>query len=240
MNPVHILAKKGDIAEKVVVVGDPGRATILSSLLSEAKLVNQNRGFLIYTGYYNGTRISVATHGIGGPSAAIVLEELRMLGGKVFVRYGTTGALVEDINLGEYVIPTGASYNSGGLFYQYFGEGASVAATPDYGLLSALVKSFQESSLKFHVGNVFSSDAFYAEDEHFVKRWSSRGNIAVEMECATLFSLGKLRNVKVGAVLVVSDNLAKGGVWISKEDLEKSVMRGAEAVMRALTSFNAY
>ncbi len=240
MNPVHILAKKGDIAERVIVVGDPGRATLLSSLLKEAKLVNQNRGFLVYTGYYNGVRVSIATHGIGGPSAAIVLEELTMLGGKVFVRYGTAGALIEGINLGEYVIPTGASYNAGGLFYQYFGEGASVAATPDYGLLTSLVKSFQEGNLKFHLGNVFSSDAFYAEDEHFVKRWSSRGNIAVEMECATLFAVGKLRNVKVGATLVVSDNLARGGVWISKEDLEKSVMRGAEALLNALTSFNAY
>ncbi|ACP39318.1 purine-nucleoside phosphorylase [Saccharolobus islandicus] len=236
MNPVHILAKKGEVAERVLIAGDPGRVRLLSSLLESPRLVNENRGFLVYTGKYNGETVSIATHGIGGPSIAIVLEELAMLGAKVFIRYGTTGALVPYINLGEYIIVTGASYNQGGLFYQYLRDNVCVASTPDFELTNKLLTSFSKKGLKYYVGNVFSSDAFYAEDEEFVKRWSSRGNIAVEMECATLFMLSKIKGWKSATVLVVSDNLAKGGVWISKEDLEKSVMEGARAVLDTLTS----
>ncbi|AAK42818.1 nucleoside phosphorylase [Saccharolobus solfataricus] len=236
MNPVHILAKKGEVAERVLVVGDPGRARLLSTLLQNPKLTNENRGFLVYTGKYNGETVSIATHGIGGPSIAIVLEELAMLGANVFIRYGTTGALVPYINLGEYIIVTGASYNQGGLFYQYLRDNACVASTPDFELTNKLVTSFSKRNLKYYVGNVFSSDAFYAEDEEFVKKWSSRGNIAVEMECATLFTLSKVKGWKSATVLVVSDNLAKGGIWITKEELEKSVMDGAKAVLDTLTS----
>jgi 5'-methylthioadenosine phosphorylase len=233
--PVHILANKGDVAERVLIVGDPGRAKLLSSLLQNPRLVNENRSFLVYTGKYNGVYISIATHGIGGPSAAIVLEELIMLGGRTFIRYGTTGALIPEINLGEYIIVAGASYNHGGVIYQYLREYSCIAATPDFYILNSLVQNFQKEGLKFHIGNVFSSDAFYAEDEEFVKRWSSRGNIAVEMECATIFAVGRMKGVRTGAVLVVSDNLAKGGVWISREDLENSVMRGAKAILDTLS-----
>jgi 5'-methylthioadenosine phosphorylase len=233
--PVHILANKGDVAERVLIVGDPGRAKLLSSLLQNPRLVNENRSFLVYTGNYNGVDISIATHGIGGPSAAIVLEELIMLGGRTFIRYGTAGALIPEINLGEYIIVAGASYNHGGVIYQYLREDSCIAAAPDFYILNSLVQNFQKEGLKFHIGNVFSSDAFYAEDEEFVKRWSSRGNIAVEMECATIFALGRMKGVRTGAVLVVSDNLAKGGVWISREDLENSVMRGAKAILDALS-----
>ena len=103
MNPVHILAKKGEVAERVLIAGDPGRVKLLSTLLEEPKLVNENRGFLVYTGKYKDVKVSIATHGIGGPSIAIVLEELAMLGGKVFIRYGTAGALVPELDKGDYV-----------------------------------------------------------------------------------------------------------------------------------------
>ena len=235
MNPVHILAKKGDIAERVLIAGDPGRVKLLSNLLEGARLVNENRGFLIYTGKYKGVDVSIATHGIGGPSIAIVLEELAMLGGKVFIRYGTAGALVPELDIGDYVIVSGASYNHGGVFHQYFKEDACISPTPDFEVTLALYNSFKAKGLKFFVGNVFSSDAFYAEDEEFAKKWSERGNVAVEMECATLFALSKLRKLRSGAVVVISDSLVKGG-WISKEELERRVMQGAEAVLDALIS----
>ncbi|MCG2909235.1 5'-methylthioadenosine phosphorylase [Sulfolobus sp. SCGC AB-777_L09] len=234
MNPVHILAKKGEVAERVLIAGDPGRVKLLSKFLENPVLVNENRAFLVYTGKYKGVDVSIATHGIGGPSIAIVLEELIMLGGRIFIRYGTAGGLIPELDLGDFVIVSGASYNQGGLFYQYFKENVSISATPDFDVLLTLYNTFKSHGLKFHVGNVFSSDAFYAEDEEFAKKWSERGNIAVEMECATLFLLSKLRKVKGGAVVVISDNLVKGGVWISKEDLEKKVAEGAKAILDAL------
>ncbi|MCQ4344593.1 MAG: purine-nucleoside phosphorylase [Sulfolobaceae archaeon] len=236
MNPVHILAKKGDVAERVVVAGDPGRVKLLSRLLKDPVLVNENRGFLVYTGYYNGVRVSIATHGIGGPSMAIVLEELAMLGGKAFVRLGTAGGLVPELSLGDVVVVTGASYNPGGLIAQYFGETTCPAATPDFELTTEIVKSLQTKGVRFFLGNVFSSDAFYAEDEHFAQKWSQRGNVAVEMEAATLFVVGRLRNLKTAATVVISDSLVKKE-WISKEKLEESVMKVAEAIFLALTNY---
>ena len=236
MNPVHILAKKGDIAERVLIAGDPGRVKLLSTLLDQPRLVNENRGYLVYTGKYRGVEVSIATHGIGGPSLAIVLEELSMLGGKTFIRYGTAGALVPELDKGDYVIVTGASYNQGGLFHQYFREDACISPTPDFEVTLALYSSFKTKGLKFFTGNVFSSDAFYAEDQEFAKKWSERGNIAVEMECATLFALSKMRKLRSGAVVVISDSLVKGG-WISKEELEKRVMDGATAILDALINF---
>ncbi|AHC51532.1 5'-methylthioadenosine phosphorylase [Sulfolobus acidocaldarius SUSAZ] len=233
MNPVHILAKKGDVAERVIIAGDPGRVRYIAKFLDDVRTVNENRGFLVYTGKYKGIDISVATHGIGGPSIAIVLEELIMLGGKTFVRFGTTGALASDIEIGDYILVSGASYNPSSIVYQYFKENVCISATPDFELSSALYNSFKNRKLKFHVGNVFSSDAFYAEDAEFAKRWYERGNIAVEMECSTLFILSRSRKVRSGAVLVVSDNLVKGG-WISKEELENKVKEGVYAVLDAL------
>ncbi len=237
MNPVHILAKKGDVAEKVLVAGDPGRVKLLAErFLEDARLVNENRGFLVYTGHYKGERISVATHGIGGPSAAIVLEELIMLGGRVFVRLGTSGALVPELSLGDVVVLTGASYYPGGIVVQYFKELTCPAATPDFALTSQIANELASKGVKFYLGNAFSSDAFYAEDEEFAKKWSERGNIVVEMEAATLFMVGRLRNVKTAAVVVVSDSLVKKE-WISREKLEESVLKAAEAVFNALAKF---
>jgi len=237
MNPVHILAKKGDVAEKVIIAGDPGRVKSLSKFLEEPVLVNENRGFLVYTGKYKGERISIATHGIGGPSIAIVLEELTMLGGRTYVRYGTSGALVPELSLGDYVIVSGASYNPSSIVYQYFKEQTCISATPDFELTLSLYNSFKNKGLTAHVGNVFSSDAFYAEDEDFAKKWSERGNVAVEMECASLFILSKLRKIRSGAVVIISDSLVKGG-WISKEDLEKRVNEGAIAILDALVNLS--
>ncbi|MEM1710468.1 MAG: nucleoside phosphorylase, partial [Sulfolobales archaeon] len=106
-NPVIIRAKKGEVAERVVVGGDPARIEQLASLLEKPKLVNSNRGLLVYTGSYEGVPVTVATHGIGGPSSAIVVEELVMLGAKVIVRFGTCGAMVKGLGIGDIVIPTG-------------------------------------------------------------------------------------------------------------------------------------
>jgi len=102
--PYHILAKPGEIAERVIAVGDPARVEQVSKLLSDCRPVNVNRGFLVYTGEYDGVRVSIACHGVGGPSSAIVFEELRMLGAKVIVRLGTTGGFLPEMEPGELVI----------------------------------------------------------------------------------------------------------------------------------------
>jgi len=238
MSPVHILARKGEVAERVMVAGDPGRVRAISSVLENPILINENRSFLVYTGKYNGERVTVAAHGIGGPSIAIVLEELIQLGGRTFIRYGTAGALAKEIELGSYIVPVSASYNLGGIFRQYVGEDVALSAVPDFASTSHVVGRLRAKGLGHRLGDVFSSDAFYAEDREFVKRWSERGVIAVEMECATLFLVSKLRQVRSSAVLIVSDNLSTGGDWIAKEQLDRKVIEGAHVILEALTSFS--
>lgn len=233
--PLHILAKPEDISERVVIAGDPARVKQLAHMLDEAKLVNENRGFLTYTGYYRGNRVTVATHGIGGPSAAIVIEELIMLGAKVMIRLGTAGGMVEGLKVGDVVIPYGAAHLDDALLDMYVGDG-HLPAVPHPDVLNALIESANKLGLKYKLGVIFSSDAFYAEDPTFVKRWSSRGVIAVEMECATLFTLGLLRGIKTGALLVISDTLVKEPVkeMLTAEELKKYVEKAAEVVLDAV------
>ncbi len=231
--PVHIKAGVGDVAERVLVAGDPGRVDLIASMLSDVKLISVSRGFNIYTGFYDGVRVSVAVHGIGGPSASIVFEELYMLGARIIVRLGTCGSLIEDIGIGDIVIPTGAGYYPGGLYYQYMGEYTCAPAVPNYEVLRVLVEEASRSNVRYHLGPIISSDAFYAEDPQFALKWSSRGVIAVEMECSTLFMLGSIRRFKAGALLVVSDSLV---TWrhATSEELRESIVKAALIALNAI------
>jgi len=210
--PVHIRARVGDVAERVIVAGDPGRVDLVASMLSDPRLVSTSRGFNVYTGFYDGVRVSVAVHGVGGPSASIVFG---------------------DIGIGDLVIPTGAGYHPGGLYYQYIGEYACAPAVPSYELLKLLVEEASSMGARYHLGPVISSDAFYAEDPQFASRWSGRGVIAVEMECATLFILGGIRGFKTGALLIVSDSLV---TWrhATSEELKETMVKAALIALNAI------
>ncbi|MCD6458815.1 MAG: purine-nucleoside phosphorylase [Thermoproteales archaeon] len=235
--PVHIQADKEYISPFVVTAGDPGRIKQLSSLLSNVVLVNENRGFLTYTGYWKNTRITVATHGIGGPSSAIVFEELKMLGAEVIVRLGTTGALIPSLNIGDIIIVLGAAYPRGHL-EMYVPDGY-IGAVPDFYVTKLLIETASKYGVNAKTGIVFSSDAFYTEDEKFVETWSSRNVISVEMECATLFALGLIRNFRTGAMLIVSNSLAKKVDYIDKEFLKERVELAGKIVFDALSMLDS-
>ncbi len=232
--PVHIRVKKGDIAERVVVAGDPARVRQVSSLLENPKLVNENRGLLAYTGTYKGVPVSIVTHGIGVPSALIVMEELIMVGAKAIVRLGSCGAMFRGARIGDIIIPTGCAYYPGGAYYQYQNEPVCGPSSPDYELLTNLVHSAEEAGIKYYLGPVLSSDAFYAEDPEFASKWHSRGVIAVEMECAALFMLGLMRRVKTAAILMVSDSLVEDLGFAGAEELREFADRSARVALNAL------
>jgi 5'-methylthioadenosine phosphorylase len=236
ITPQHIKAGPDDVSARVVVVGDPARARMVAGMLEDSRLVNENRGLLVYTGYHKGRRITVAVHGIGAPSAAIVVEELIALGARYLVRLGTCGGLVEDLDIGDFVVASGAAYNPGGTLGQYF-DGICPPASPDPELLLAV---YREASARGRavMAPVYSSDAFYAEDPGMAKRLASLGIKAVEMEVATLYALSTLRGVKAAALLVVSDNLVVPGKerLRSHEELAGYVEKAAEAVLEALAS----
>jgi len=239
LSPAHIRAKPEDVASRVIVAGDPARVKQVADMLSDVRLVNENRAFFVYTGNYKGTRISVAVHGIGAPSLAIVFEELVMLGAKAIVRLGTAGAFIPDLHIGDVVIPTGAAYHVGGTLGMYFSENVALSCVPDFDLLRSIITELEVRNIPYRAGPVFSSDAFYAENPDFAKTWANRGYLAVEMECATLFALGLLRKVHCAAVLVISDNLvvSKEKELRTAKDLEKYIMSITPAILDALVKF---
>jgi 5'-methylthioadenosine phosphorylase len=230
--PQHIKARKNEIAKRVIVSGDPARVTQLSDSLRNISLVNESRGFLTYTGEHKGRRFTVACHGVGGPSAAIVVEELIMLGAKAIVRFGTCGGLMKPMRIGDTVIATSAGYLGGTLDY-YFKHKKAVPK-PDPQLTELIVESARGEGIKYYAGPVFSSDAFYAEDPSFVSRLAGSGYVAVEMECATIFGLGMLRKVKTASVLLVSDNLSEAQPMANAEALKEHVERVGRIVFRSL------
>ncbi|MEM2872161.1 MAG: purine-nucleoside phosphorylase [Candidatus Caldarchaeum sp.] len=229
MEPQHLKTK--DVAKRVVAAGDPARVVQLSKMLDSPRLVNENRGFITYTGSFQGVPVTVACHGVGGPSSAVVFEELIMLGARLIIRLGTCGAFVKGIKNGEIIIPTGAAY-IGGTLKQYIPE-VHITPVPSYEVLTTLVNEVKSQGLTSYVGPVFSSDAFYAEDPEFAAKWAKRGYVAVEMECATLFGLGMMREVKTGSALLVSDNLAEMTPMVDAEYLKPFVEKAGRAVLSA-------
>jgi 5'-methylthioadenosine phosphorylase len=179
--------------------------------------------------------VTVATHGLGGPSSAIVFEELRTLGAKTIVRLGTVGAMAKDLKIGDFIIPTGAASSEGSL-RTYVPDG-ELPAVPDLGLVVGLADACRRGGLRHRLGVVFSSDAFYNEDRTFVKRWAARGVVGVEMECATLFTLGLLKGFRAASLLIVSDSLVKEGQKeiVPADGLRPYVSSGAKAILGALS-----
>jgi 5'-methylthioadenosine phosphorylase len=231
--PQHIKAKKGEIAERVIIAGDPARVVQLAERLSDPKLVNENRGFITHTGYYQGKQFSISCHGVGAASVAIVVEELIMFGAKAILRLGSCGGFLKPMKIGDLIIPTGAAY-LGGTLHQYVG-GEHISPVPDFELNKLLVQTAEREAVRYYLGPVFSSDAFYAEDPDFVSKWSKRGYIAVEMECATLFGLGMLRGVKTASALLVSDNLAEMQPMVDAQVLKQYVDKVGGLVFDALS-----
>jgi len=231
VDPQHIKAKPGDVSRKVVISGDPARVAQLSTLLARPKLVNENRGFPTYTGQFEGEELTIACHGIGGPSVAIVVEELIMLGAKAIVRLGSCGGLLRPMKVGDLVIATGAGY-MGGTLDAYFGR--RIVPKPDGELMALLADSANLQKARSYKGRVFSSDAFYAEGPDYAGRLARKGYIAIEMECATLFGLGKLRGVRTAAVLLVSDNVTEGAPIVDADALRGYAMGAGEMVFATL------
>jgi len=227
---IHVKAKPGEIAEKAILCGDPGRVKwIAEEKLEKSKLVSNNRGLLVYTGEYKGEPITVATTGMGCPSAAIVLEELVNLGVKSVVRVGTCGALQTWIDVADVVVATGA-VPLVGTTKRYIQE--EYAPVPDFHLTRLIVDELKD--VKVHVGLIVTSDAFYEEDEKFVKKWAGRGVLAVEMESSIIFTISLLRGVKAASVLVVNGNLARREYVVGNDEVARSMDVVVNAVLNVL------
>jgi DeoD family purine-nucleoside phosphorylase len=227
--PVH-LHPTAPLAARALLPGDPGRALALAQLvLSDPKMFNHNRGLWGYTGTAaDGEPLTIQSTGMGGPSAAIVLEELCDLGLAVAIRVGTCGALRDDLALGDLVIADAALASDGAS--RALGANGRVAA--DAGLVAALQDAADADAdagagAGARTGPVASSDLFYDRDRDRAGGWRAAGALAVEMEAATLLRVGELRGIRVGCVLAVSDVFGAGGARhrIDAEALLKATER---------------
>ena len=203
----HIMCGVGDVAEYVLLPGDPGRVERIASFLDEAEKVANYRGFVTYTGEAGGVRISACSTGIGCPSAAIVVEELMRIGAGTFIRVGTTGALQPHLDSGDIVVATAAVR----------AEGTSRAYVPveypavaSFDVTSALLDAAEELGREVHPGVVVTSDAYYGGNEEALRRFGEAGVLSIEMETSLIFTLAALRGKRAGAILVVDGNIARG------------------------------
>jgi len=247
---IHLRAESGDYAPLVLLPGDPGRATMMAGLLDggldNAKLVNEHRSLLGYTGTYNGKPVSIQTSGIGTPSFSIVMEELLMLGVTTFIRTGTCGGVGRHLKTGDIVVAT-ASIPADGATRTYL-RGDSFAPVADFELTRALVDACRAKGVEPNAGLVQSVDVFYNPDPEYASTMRSRGVLAVEMEASALFYLasrerGKGNDVRGACILTVSDTLVKdsdsyGADYMPLEELEAATKLMIEIALEAGTSLS--
>jgi purine-nucleoside phosphorylase len=218
---VHIGAQKGEIAETVLLPGDPYRAKwAAETFLKDAKLVNEVRGMLGFTGTWNGHRVTIQGSGMGMPSLSIYANELiRDYGAKTLIRIGSCGGMQAHVGIRDVIIAMTASTlstPSSGIFKEL-----NFAPCADWGLLRAAVDAAEAKGTKTHVGGIYSSDVFYDERPDLNEQMTRHGILGVEMEAAELYNLAARHSVRALAVLTVSDHLQTGEA-LPSEDRERS------------------
>lgn len=215
----HIQALAGEIAETVLLPGDPLRAKyIADTFLKGAVQFNATRNMLGYTGTYQGRPVSVMGTGMGCPSIGIYSHELiHFYGCKNLIRVGTAGALSEKLKVRDMVIAMGACTTSN--YVRLFGLQGDYSCIASYDLLSRAVEKVKEKGLTCHVGNVLSSDMFYgpAKSVSGGMTWGDMGVLAVEMEAAALYSNAAAAGVHALCILTISDSVVTGEATTAQE-----------------------
>jgi purine-nucleoside phosphorylase len=204
---IHIAAKQGEIAETILLPGDPLRAKhVAETFLENVICYNEVRGMLGYTGFYNGKRVSVQGTGMGIPSISIYVNELiREYGVKNLVRIGTAGSLQQEVNVKDIVMALAASTNSAVNWNKF--HGADFAPAANFELLLKAYQKAQELNIAVKTGNILSSDEFYDDDPDYYKKWAEYGVLCVEMETAALYTIAAKYKANALAIFTVSDSL---------------------------------
>ncbi|SDY49836.1 purine-nucleoside phosphorylase [Evansella caseinilytica] len=217
---VHIGAKQGDIAESILLPGDPLRAKhIAEHFLENPVCYNEVRGMLGFTGTYKGKKVSVQGTGMGVPSISIYVHELiNSYGVKNLIRVGTCGALKQDVKVRDVILAMSASTDSG-VNSHYF-KGFDFAPTASFDLLKKAYDGAVEQGLSVNVGSVYTSDVFYNDNKDIVKQLADHQVLAVEMETSALYTIAARFNVNALSVLTVSDHLLTGEETSSQERQE--------------------
>lgn len=207
---IHIGAKPGDIAETVLLPGDPYRAKwAAETFLTDVRLVNETRGMLGFSGTWNGHPVTIQGSGMGMPSLSIYVNELiRDYGAKTLIRIGSCGGMQDHVNVRDVIVAMSASSistPSQGVFREF-----NFAPCADWSLLEAAVKAAKAKGTTTHVGGIYSSDVFYDERADLNEQMVRHGILGVEMEAAELYILAARYGRRALAVLTVSDHLTTG------------------------------
>jgi purine-nucleoside phosphorylase len=213
---VHIGAKQGDIAETVLLPGDPLRAKyIAETFLENPVCYNEVRGMLGYTGTYKGKKVSVQGTGMGVPSISIYANELiQSYGVQNLIRVGTCGAIQEDVKVRDVILAMTSSTDSS--MNRVTFPGIDYAPAADWSLLKAAFDAGTEKGLQLKVGSVFTADQFYNDNADH-KKWAQYGILAIEMETTALYTLAAKHSRRALSVLTVSDHIVTGEETTSEE-----------------------
>lgn len=210
----HIKCKAGDVGRYVLLPGDPGRVPKIAAYLDDARHVQTNREYEVWTGSLDGERVSVMSTGMGGPSAAIGMEELKMIGADTFIRIGTCGGIDPSLEPGSLIIPTGAIRKDGtGREY----APVEFPAVPDFGLASALKAAAGRLGYAHAMGVVECKDSYYGQHapermpvrQELLQKWEAwkmAGALGSEMESSTLFVVASVLRVRCATVLLLCRN----------------------------------
>lgn len=232
---IHIGAAPGEIAETVLLPGDPYRAKwAAETFLSDVRLVNQVRGMLGFTGLWNGNRVTIQGSGMGMPSLSIYVNELiRDYGAKTLIRIGSCGGMQDHVALRDVILAmtaTSVSTPSSTILRE-----VNFAPCADWSLLSAAARAAAAKGTRTHVGGIYSSDVFYDERPDLNDQMVRHGILGVEMEAAELYTLAARHGCRALAVLTVSDHLLSGGA-LASEDRERSFAEMVEIALEAAFS----
>ena len=237
----HIHCTEGDVGRYVILPGDPGRCAAIAALFDDARHVTQNREFNIYTGYLEGEKVSVCSTGIGGPSAAIAMEELHNIGADTFLRVGTCGGIDLAVQSGDIVVATGA------VRYEHTSrEYAPIEypAVPDFDVTTALRKASLALGNRTHIGVVQCKDSFYGQhspekspvSDELLSRWEAWKRLGVkasEMESAALFVVADALSCRCGSCFHVIWNQEREKAGLDQKMSEDTGM-AVRVVVEAL------
>lgn len=247
----HLKIRNGDVGRYVILPGDPGRVPKIAEYLTDAVQIAQNREYNVYTGYLNGVKVSVCSTGIGGPSAAIAVEELIDSGADTFIRVGTSGGIDLSVFGGDLIVAS-AAIRAEGTSYEYLPQGYPSVA--DFEVTTALAQAAKELSTdeqgnRYHVGVVHSKDSFYGETnperspvcDNIRERWNAYlncGCLTSEMECAAIYAVGLSRGdwqhrIRCGAVLTALWNAERSKQGLP-DTMTNDSTRGIKCAIRAI------
>ena len=218
---IHIGAKAGDIAETVLLPGDPKRAKwIAENYLENPFCYTDIRGMLGFTGTYKGKKVSIQGTGMGIPSISIYITELmKDYGVKNLIRVGSAGSYQKDVKVRDVIIAMSTSTDSN-INNRRF-NGANFSPTVNFELFRIALKVAEEKNIKIKAGNILTSDEFYNDNSDYYKKWADFGVLAVEMETAGLYTLAAKYKAKALSILTISDSLVSPEIT-SAEEREKT------------------